>query len=95
MRLFTVDMEYDNMEEKPYSLLSLTIKEKKQIREAEKKKLMRKLESGRKTTWAIYVKDKDFKELRRKFDAGFNEKFGKAYESYIEGNWQVANDLFS
>lgn len=75
MRLFTVDMEYDNLEEKPYSLLTLTIKEKKHIREAEKKKLMKKLESGRKTTWAIYLKDKDFKELRRKFDQAFFNKF--------------------
>ena len=56
---------------------------------------MRKLDAGTRTTWITYVKDKDFKELRRKFDPAFNEKFGEGYKNYISGNWSQAEELFS
>lgn len=57
--------------------------------------LNRKLESGKKSTWDIYSRDKDFKELRRNYDKMLTKKFGEAYKKYIQGDWATAEDLFS
>jgi hypothetical protein len=52
-------------------------------------------DGGRKTTWDLYSRDKDMKELRRHFDRTFNKKFNEAYRKYIQGDWATAEDLFS
>ena len=52
-------------------------------------------DGGRKTTWDLYSRDKDLKELRRHFDRFFNKKFHEAYRKYIQGDWATAEDLFS
>ena len=65
------------------------------MREKEKKTLNHKLASGKRSTWDIYARDKDYKELRRKFDKNLHKKFGEAYKKYIAGDWATAEDLFS
>ena len=95
MRLFTVDMYFEEMREKPDRFQGMSIKEKKSLRDAEKKRLNLSLESGKKTTWDIYSRDKDFKELRKKYDRHFNKKFGEAYKKYISGDWATAEDLLT
>jgi len=47
------------------------------------------------TTWKIFQKDKDLKELRRHYDRAFSKKFGEAYKKYIAGDWATAEDLLS
>ncbi len=83
IRLFTIDLDFENMEEKQDRFLSMPIKEKKTIREHEKKILHKQLQQGKKTTWEIYSRDKDFKELRRSYDKMLTKKFGEAYKKYI------------
>lgn len=57
-------------------MLDLPIKEKKKIRDNEKKMIMASLfDGGRKTTWDIFYKDKDFIELRRHFNKTFTKRF--------------------
>ena len=73
----------------------MTIKEKKSIREQEKKHLHRKIFQKRRTTFEIFCKDKDFKELRKTYDKSLALKFGEAYTNYIKGDWATAEDLFA
>ena len=51
--------------------------------------------TGKKTTWDIYARDKDFKELRQNFNKNLHKKFGEAYKKFIAGDWATAEDLFS
>lgn len=95
MRLFTIDLDFDDMQEKSDRFQNLTIKEKKSLREKEKKALNHKLATGKRSTWDIYARDKDYKELRRKFDKNLHKKFNEAYKKYIAGDWATAEDLFS
>lgn len=73
----------------------MAIKEKKALREKEKKLLHKKLSSGKRTTYDIYSKDKDFKEMRQNYDKILTKKFSEAYKKYISGDWATAEDLFS
>ena len=95
MRLFTIDMNFDGMQSKVDRFSNKTIKEKKTLRDKEKKILLNKIENGQKTTWDVYSRDKDFKELRRSYDKVFAKKFNEAYRKYIQGDWATAEDLFS
>lgn len=65
------------------------------MREKEKKALRKKLASGKRTTYDIISKDKDFKEMRQNYDKVLTKKFGEAYKKYISGDWATAEDLFS
>ena len=95
IRLFTIDLDFDNMEEKADRFSTMPIKDKKRQREQEKKALHYKLDKGKKSTWDVYSRDKDFKELRRNYDKVLHKKFGEAYKKYISGDWATAEDLFS
>mmetsp|Transcript_43369 Transcript_43369/g.41792 ORF Transcript_43369/g.41792 Transcript_43369/m.41792 type:complete len:217 (+) Transcript_43369:2106-2756(+) len=75
MRLFTVDLDFDNLEEQDDKFSNLPIKEKKKEREIEKKALRSKLDKGRFTTWDMYQRDRDFQELRANFDKHLHKKF--------------------
>ena len=71
-------------------------KEKKKVRDNEKKALQEKIfDSQKKTTWDLFSRDRDFKDLRRNYDKVFAKKFGEAYTKYIKGDWATAEDLFS
>ena len=75
MKFYTVDLDFENMEPKQDRLALMTLKDKKGLKEKEKKKLHQKLEKNLITTWEVYSKDKDFRELRRNYDANFHNKF--------------------
>jgi hypothetical protein len=91
----TVDLDFDNLEPKVDRFNMLSIKDKKATRDQEKKAILSKVFSGRKTTWEIYSRDKDFKELRRNYDKNFAKKFSEGYKKYISGDWAGAEDVFS
>lgn len=97
VRLFTVDVDFENLHEKKDRFMGKDIKEKKKIRDREKKLLLSSLfdPGSRKKTWDVFSKDKDFKELRRHYDKVFTKKFNEAYKKYISGDWATAEDLFS
>ena len=84
VRLLTVDVDFDNLHEKKDRLMNINIKEKRHIRDKEKKMVMSKLfDGGRKSTWDLFSTDKDFRELRRHYDRVFTKKFNEAYKRYI------------
>ena len=76
-------MNFDDMRSKVDRFAGKTIKEKKTIRDKEKKLLLTKIDHGTKTTWDIFSRDKDFKELRRTYDKVFAKKFNEGYRKYI------------
>lgn len=90
-----MDINFDNLRSKADRFTGKTIKEKKTARDKEKKSLLKKIEDGVKTTWDVYSRDKDFKELRRSYDKVFAKKFNEAYKKYIQGDWATAEDLLS
>ena len=73
----------------------MSIREKKSIRESEKKYFHRKIALKKKSTFEIFCKDKDFKELRKNYNKDLTIKFGEAYTNYIKGDWATAEDIFS
>jgi hypothetical protein len=75
VKLFSIDMDVDNMETITDRLDGMTIKQKKSVREKEKKEIMWKLMNGKRTTWDIFERDKEFKELRKLYDPNFTTKF--------------------
>jgi len=83
------------MEPKVDRFMGLSIKDKKAQKDKEKKILLKKIEIGATTTWEIFARDKDFKELRRNYDKVLTKKFSEAYRKYISGDWATAEDLFS
>ena len=95
IEMFTVDVDFEGLEEQPDRFASMTAKEKKALRDQEKRHIQQKLESGYKSTYDIWSKDPDFKELRRNYDPMFAKKFGEAYKKYIAGDWATAEDIFT
>jgi hypothetical protein len=95
VRLFTVDLDVENMKAKPDRFLGYPIKDKRSIRDEEKKTIKAKLFGGRMTTWDIYSRDKEFKEMRKTYDKNFHKKFAEGYKKYIAGDWASAEDIFA
>lgn len=94
MRIFTIDVDQDHMQSKPDRFLDMPIKQKKAIRDQAKKFLHQRIDQGKKTTWELFSRDKDFRELRKRFDRHFNRKFGEGYKKYISGDWKGAEEIF-
>ena len=95
IRLFTVDLDFESLHEKQDRFLGVDTKTKKKLRDQDKKMLLSKIEDGTKTTWDLYSRDKDFRELRRHYDKMFTKKFNEAYKKYIQGDWATAEDLLT
>jgi hypothetical protein len=95
IQLYTVDVDFEGLEEIADRFANMTVKEKKSMRDQEKRILVQRLECGFKTTHEVWSKDNDFKELRRNYDPMFAKKFGEAYRKYIQGDWATAEDIFS
>lgn len=94
VKLFTVDIDVEGMEVISDRLDGMTIKQKKKVREGEKKEIMWKLMNGKRTTWDIFERDKEFKELRKQYDPNFTSKFEEGYKNYIQGDWKEAGRIF-
>ena len=71
MRLFTIDMQTDDLQRVDDPMGGLSIKEKKQIRDQMKSDLIKRLYSGDVTTWDEFNADHDFNELRKKVDENY------------------------
>ena len=95
MRLFTVDLDLDHLKAKEDRFAGFNIKEKRSIRDEEKKTIKNKLFGGRMTSWDVFSRDKEFKEMRRTFDKTFAKKYNEGYRKYIAGDWATAEDIFS
>jgi len=90
MRLYTITIDYDNLEPVDDPLLNLPIKEKKSIRDKIRKEMFSKLTGGSVTTYEEVSEDQDFIELRQYVDEDFEKTFAIAYKAYIRGDWHTA-----
>lgn len=90
MRLYTITIDYDDLEPTDDPLLHKSIKDKKSIRDKLRKELFNKLFSGSMTTWDEFSTDNDFIELRRFVNPDFEKTFSIAYKAYIRGDWHTA-----
>jgi hypothetical protein len=95
VRLFTVDIDFENLGEKQDRLHGLSLDAKKKIRDQEKKDLLGKIERGTSNTWDLFSTDKDFKEMRKNYDKYFVKRFNDGYQKYIKGDWATAEDMFA
>ena len=94
MRLFTIDIQTDDLEPIDDPLQNLSIKEKKEVRDEIRKRLFQRFASGESTTWQEFSEDADFQELRKRADPKFEYQFTKGYNAYIKGDWQTAGKTF-
>lgn len=95
MRLYTISIQVDDMEVTVDPMLSMSIKEKKKLRDRIRKDMFSRLFGGRITTWQEFTSDSDFMELRKSVDLEFEANFSDAYKLYIKGDWQAAGKKFS
>ena len=90
MRLFTVDIQTEDMEPADDPLADAAIREKKAIRDEMRRRLHEELENGATTTWDEFQKDRDIYELRKNVDPKRERRFAEAYQQYIRGEWARA-----
>ena len=75
MRLYTVDIQTNNLEIIDDPMLNMKIKEKKAIRDKLRKDMFKQLLTGKITTWQEFSKDPDFKEMRKGHSSAFEKEF--------------------
>jgi len=90
MRLFTVDIQTDDLEPSDDPLADVPIREKKAIRDEMRRRLHEQLYKGETTTWDEFQKDKDIYELRKNVDQKYERRFAEAYKQYIAADWASA-----
>lgn len=90
MRLFTVDIQTEDLEPADDPLADVPIREKKAIRDEMRRRLHEQLAAGETTTWAEFQKDKDIFELRKNVDPKHERRFAEAYQQYLAGDWAKA-----
>lgn len=90
VRLYTVDINFEDMEEIPNRFEGMALKEKKRILDRESRELFLRLQRQKKTTYQMISQDRDFAELRRDFNPQFARDFEVAYNDYIKGKWPRA-----
>ena len=92
MRLFTIDIQTEDLESCEDPLQHKSIREKKAIRDQMKRDLFKRLYSGSITTWQEFNNDHEFLELRKNVDPEYEELFAKTYRAYIDGDWKTAGE---
>jgi DNA repair ATPase RecN len=90
IRIYTVDMDVNGLEETNDRFKQQNMKEKKRNYEKEKKNIWHMLKTRKKTTAALITSDKDFQELRRNVEPAFETLFQQGYQHYLNGNWEQA-----
>ena len=83
MKLFTIDINVDDLMPTSDPMSKKKIKDKKAIRDSMRDRMFQELFSGEKTTWQLFNSDADFLELRKYVDPRFEELFKLSYDFYI------------
>lgn len=94
IRLFTIDINIDDMVKTIDSLQFRMYKDKKSLRAKERKTLFDRLNSGATTSWIELSADEEFIELRKTYDPDYAELFDRSYRAYLAGDWSVAGPGF-
>ena len=91
IRLFTVDVDVEDLAETRDRFARLPMKMKKREYERERADMWSKLDRGRKTSMQMISADKDFMEIRRHHNLDFANQFAKAYQLYKKGDFPEAH----
>ena len=93
IKLFTVDVQVDEITEVTDRFKKLEIKDKKRMLDREKFVLWESLKRRAMSTISVYRNDNDFSDLRRNYNKEFANNWKDAYEAYIAGDWSKAHRL--
>lgn len=89
MRLYTIDIQTEDLVSQKDAINCKDLRDKKIIRDKLRDETLNLIMEG--DHWEIFNSDPDFIELRKYVDPDFEALFAKAYKSYIKGNWQSAS----
>lgn len=95
VRMFTVDLQDEYMDEIKDRMAKLSQTERKRILDREKNMLWQQLSLKQATTMEVFNGDGDFQELRQDTSKTFTKMFAKGYKAYIAGDWTKAHQRFS
>ena len=93
VRLFTVDVNLDGLNEVRDRFMRLPNQMKKREHERERQDTWTKLERSRKTTKMIIDRDSDIIEMRQGQNAAFLKLFVQAYAYYKQGLFDDAHQM--
>lgn len=93
MKLFTVDVQTEDMNEVTDRFKKLLIKDKKRMLDREKFVLWESIKRRAMSTMSLFRNDADFSSLRKNFDKTFSNLWKDAYGAYISGDWSQAHQL--
>lgn len=93
MKIFTVDVQVEEIAEVTDRFKKLMIKDKKRMLDREKFVLWESLKRRAMTTMSVYRNDNDFSDLRKKYNKQFGIHWKLAYDAYVAGDWSQAHRL--
>lgn len=93
MKIFTVDVQVEEIAEVTDRFKKLMIKDKKRMLDREKFVLWESLKRRAMTTMSVYRNDNDFSDLRKKYNKQFGAHWKLAYDAYVAGDWSQAHRL--
>ena len=93
IKLFTVDVRYDEIAEVADRYKKLVMKEKKRMLDREKFVLWESLKRRAMSTISVFRNDIDFTDLRKDYNKEFAKNWQEAYKHYIGGDWAMAHRL--
>ena len=93
MKLFTVDVQTDDMNEVTDRFKKLLIKDKKRMLDRERFVLWESIKRKAMSTMSLFRNDADFSSLRKNYDKIFANLWKEAYGAYIDGDWSKAHRL--
>ena len=93
IKLYTVDVQVEEIAEVTDRFKKLMIKDKKRMLEREKFVLWESLKRRAMSTISVFKNDADFSDLRRNYNKEFAELWKESYEAYISGDWSKAHRL--
>ena len=94
MRLFTIDIDVDNLLPQGDPMEDKDISVKKKLRDGMRAKMFAALFKGEITTFQEFSKDRDFIDLRLNTSQEFEDDFAKYYKAYLAGDWVTAGNGF-
>ena len=89
MRLFTIDIQTEDLDNQKDPITCKNMRDKKIIRDKQRDEMLNMLYEG--DHWEVFNSDPDFIELRKYVDPEFETLFAKAYKQYISGDWESAS----
>ena len=94
LNIYTVIVQFSHIKETDDRFTVFEKKEKMLQRAQEKRAVVSRVYGEKVESYLIFLKDEDIKELRKNVDKQFEIQFKRGYQSYREGFWEDAGELF-